>query len=212
MAFSEALILSSFLKKYTVFILHAWAAKNRVTIWCDLPTNLTSTGAGTRENPPPINTQSCGSTDHIGLLLTKTFPHYICYCIIQAYLIIKIYLWNFNFYLISASMTPSAVRAWSLKQDTIYISTIYKLLQVTFFSVSWHNAGKLLASKFREHEPCLHRLTTAALLLLQMKFQNEFSNIFPFGLYYMARKPFLQVNWELKVNNGILKREKKEWC
>lgn len=159
MAFSEALILSSFLKKYTVFILHAWAAKNRVTIWCDLPTNLTSTGAGTRENPPPINTQSCGSTDHIGLLLTKTFPHYICYCIIQAYLIIKIYLWNFNFYLISASMTPSAVRAWSLKQDTIYISTIYKLLQVTFFSVSWHNASKLLASKFREHEPCLHRLT-----------------------------------------------------
>lgn len=51
---------------------------------------------------------------------------------------------------------------------------------------------------------CTDELTTAALLLLQMKFQNELSNIFPLGLYYMARKPFLQVNWEFKVDNGIL--------
>lgn len=33
-------------------------------------------------------------------------------------------------------MTPAAVRAQRLKQDTIYISTIYELLQVTFFSLS----------------------------------------------------------------------------
>lgn len=73
------------------------------------------------------------------LLLRKTFPHYICYCIIQAYLVIKIsYFWNFNFYFISAFPSPSAVRAQRLKQDTIYTVSIYDVLWVTFFSVSWH--------------------------------------------------------------------------
>lgn len=43
-----------------------------------------------------------------------------------------------------------------------------------------------------------------------MKFQNELSNIFPFGLYYMTRKPLLQMNWKFKVNNGVLVKEKKQ--
>lgn len=55
MALSEALILNSLKKKYTVFILHAWAAKNRITISCDLSKNLTSTGAVSREDQAPLN-------------------------------------------------------------------------------------------------------------------------------------------------------------
>lgn len=155
MAFSETLILKFFLKKYTVFILHAWAAKNRITIWCDLSTNLTSPGAGTREDLTPFNTQSCGSTDHILLLSTKTFPHYICHILlhnpsIYAQKNIK-HLWNFNFYLICLSILPPfTLHLWIPTILITYILNnvqwLIKLLQVIFFSVSW--LTQMLVSRF----------------------------------------------------------------
>lgn len=98
MAFSEALILSSFFKKIHSIHTACLSCKEESYNMMWLVNKLDKGWAGTGEHLTPINTQSCGSTDHIVLLLTKTFPHYICYCIIQAYFIIKIYLWNFNFY------------------------------------------------------------------------------------------------------------------